>query len=129
MKTATATAKVKVSAISLMEAPAVNAVSAWAILLDGKEAGKVIWTIGNGGTWKCAVMSWEKERFGIVREDSDALDYRLTSKVIGSAGGGGYDKRTAAFEDCLTRNGIVYTHFSKADEYLAAIGFTVIETI
>ncbi|GGG61011.1 hypothetical protein [Hymenobacter glacieicola] len=132
MNTTIKAPKVKVSAKSLLESSAFNNVSVWLLLYNGKEAGKIIWSIGAGGQWKCSVIVHHGAGIAAFgAPERNAEDLHLTSFVIGSAGGGGYDKRSASFADCLDRNGII-TPISlggrgtgAVQDYLISLGFQV----
>jgi len=114
----------------MVDNAAFDKVSAWILMHEGKQIGKVLWVVG--GTWKCSIITWKKEVFGLAKDNDDALN----SLVIGSAGGGGYDKRSASFESCLDRNGINTNGLEIAGRgegairsYLSGLGIEVIEAI
>jgi hypothetical protein len=119
-------APVKVASKSLLDSPAFRTVTAWVLMQDGNHVGKVFWT--SGEAVKCCIIIHGKYVKSIFGFEPEQPTERFTSLVIGSAGGGGYDKKTASFNDCLRRNGatVQADESAGADDFLQSLGLTII---
>lgn len=118
---------------SAFESRHVKSVRAWALLHQGKEAGKVV-AVGsdnpNGVVWTCTIVIFA----GPLHQEED-------SSRSGRAGGYGYCKFSAAFYEALTRapkgekplDGQAKDLSSRGEEavasYLAEKGYQVIRVL
>jgi hypothetical protein len=134
MNTLKTVTKVKEDATYLGDAAAFKNASVWVLLRNGQQCGKILWTLASGYTgnsWKCAIILYSSayEALGFAKDQPDGF---MGGKVIGKTGpGGGYDMRTASFEDCLRRNGYdgPMPGGYGADSFLRERGFDVIQAI
>ena len=106
--------------------PCVARVKAWALLSESYEmAGRIIWAYPNDGAGivKCMIAAWRGELS------------KSETRMLGNAGGFGYDKTSAAFADALHRAGIKTEKDlsgrgdSAVRDYLESLGYTVIEAL
>ena len=106
--------------------PCVARVKAWALLDEtGEMAGRIIWAYPNDGAGivKCMIAAWRGELS------------KSETRMLGNAGGFGYDKASAAFADALHRAGIKTEKDisgrgdSAVRDYLESLGYTVIEAL
>lgn len=90
----------------------VKMVKAICLLKDGKEAGKIIghWSDNpNGSVCTAQVILWNDDRVKKVKEKIGESVCEFDAVMIGSAGGYGYDKFSAAIESAL-RKGDMLEH-------------------
>ena len=107
----------------IFKCPGPARTSVWVMLQDGKVAGRIItaWPNDGAGRVKVAVMAW-----GGVLKDYNAM--------LGQAGGYGYDKESAAFEDALGRHGLVADNLSgrgmgAVRDWLASEGYDLVQVL
>lgn len=105
--------------------------TAWALLWDGKPAGKLIanWSKNRNGT----VCSASVYIYNGPLDMKQAPDIPLDFSNVGKAGGYGYDKLSQAVWQCLKNAGIAPKKVQPANgmtrEEFEAWGYTVIEVI
>lgn len=93
-----------------LDSPAAKSLRAWGLLLDGKPAGRVLVYHANSGGATADLniyagpleISIEKPLRGAMFEPGETLH---TSTSHGWAGGGGYDKASAAIADAAQKAG------------------------
>ena len=79
---------------NIFEYKNVESVTAWALLdIDGHDVGKVVGQYSESGVVSVSIIVYSEE------------DGKFSGRVVGKAGGGGYCKFSAAFADCLHKNG------------------------
>jgi hypothetical protein len=103
--------------------------TAWALLYDGKPAGKLIanWSDNRNGTvCSASVLIW-----------SGPLDTKINEKfnwgIVGKAGGYGYDKLSQAVWQCFEKSGIeakvVRPANGRSRDEFEAWGYEVVEIL
>lgn len=109
---------------SIYDFSGVKSVTAWALLYDGKEAGKVIGHYGNSRVNVAAFI-----------HAGPLADNRRTKHYNGAASGYGYCKFSAAFDEALRKGGhkpSMDLHGAGKETvrvYLESLGYTVLEVI
>ena len=85
----------------IFKCPGPSRTSVWVLLHSGELAGRVItaWPNDGAGRVRMAVSLYN----GPLKQDET---------LFGQAGGYGYDKESAAFQDALNRHGLVAGDFS-----------------
>lgn len=107
----------------------VKSVSAWALLFNGEQAGKVVanWSDNPmGSVCTCTITVYAGP--GKVWKEG------YKSHMTGQAGGCGYDKLSGAFSDALHRFGVAHPNLHGAGSeackaWLRSLGYTVIEVL
>lgn len=100
------------------ESRAAKQVSAWALMYEGEQAGRIVWSVGDAGGWTCSVYVF-------------AGPMGCLPVMTGRATGYGYCKRSASFESALSSARIPHQSIAGRGEravmtWLKTLGYTVL---